>query len=37
VGKERNLARDGEFACAMCDADLPAGGNFESGADGTQR
>lgn len=27
---ERNLVRDGEFACAICDAELPAAWNFGS-------
>lgn len=28
---ERNLVRDGDFTCAICDADLPASWNFGDG------
>jgi len=27
---ERNLVRDGDFTCAICDAELPAAWNFAS-------
>jgi hypothetical protein len=27
--EERNLVRDGDFTCAICDADLPASWNFD--------
>jgi hypothetical protein len=27
---ERNLVRDGDFTCAICDAELPASWNFGS-------
>jgi hypothetical protein len=29
---ERNLVRDGDLTCALCDAELPASWNFEDGA-----
>ena len=28
---ERNLVRDGDFTCAICDAELPAAWNFTNG------
>ena len=37
---ERNLARDGDFTCAICDAELPVSRNFGSveiiGAEGDE-
>jgi hypothetical protein len=29
---ERNLVRDGDFSCAICEAELPAAWNFGSAA-----
>jgi hypothetical protein len=30
--EERNIVKDGDFACAICEADLPAAWNFGSAA-----